>query len=182
MQWTSFDNWPANKNTVQPYIDDPDSIPCMNIGDDMYMVNGCITPLMNAIEDAYEANKDSNDEWHVVCPVVAWEPPQNRGILKGYVHYMITGVKATGQDKGIKGYWANNGEIVAQGAGPGGSDYGVRAAPPFDRLDCLFSTFQPFAGTIWVRRIKVINLPPPASSKTGFVSHITVQSVFNPSQ
>ena len=127
VQWTSFDNWPANKNTVKPYIDDPDSIPCMNIGDDMYMVNGCITPLMDAIEDAFEANKDSYGEWHVVCPVVAWEPPQNRGILKGYVHYMITGVKATGKDKGIKGYWANNGEIVAQGAGPGGDDYGVRA-------------------------------------------------------
>jgi Flp pilus assembly protein TadG len=127
VQWTSFDRWPANKNTVEPLIDDPDSIPFMNLGDDMYMVNGVITPLMRAIEDAYEDNKDANGEWHVICPVVAWDPPQNRGILKGYVHYMITGVKVTGKDKGIKGFWADNGEIVAQGAGPGGENFGVRA-------------------------------------------------------
>ena len=127
VQWTSFDVWPANKNTVKPYIDDPETIPTMNIGDDMYMVNGCVTPLLRAIEDAWEANKDENGEWHVVCPVVAWDPPQNRGTLKGYVHYMITEVIPTGSNKGIKGYWADNGAIVAEGTGPGGDNYGVRA-------------------------------------------------------
>ena len=130
IQWTSFFTWPSNKTTVLHYINTPGDIPSMLIGQSiLFMTNGTTTPLLQAVEQAYN-NNQVNGEWHVVLPVLEWDTPPVEGLVKGFVHYKITEVIPTGPNKGIKGYWADGGALVAEGAGPGGVCYGVRSDRP----------------------------------------------------
>ena len=133
VQWTSFRVWPSNTNTVKAYIENPETIPAMNIGETLYLTNGTTTPLLVALETAYNralANGDvlEGGYWHVKLPVVNWDNPTN-GKLVGFINYKMTQVIPTGGDKGIKGYWATE-DLVDMGATPGGECYGVRAGRP----------------------------------------------------
>ena len=135
IQWTTFDVWPSNTNSVKAFIEDPDSIPVMNIGDTMNLTNGTITPLLTAMENAYNlalgrGEVNAAGEWHVKLPVVEWTNPSVSGILRGFMHFKITEVITTGGDKCLRGYWADNGDMVDEGAGPGGECFGVRAGRP----------------------------------------------------
>ncbi|MBF0450665.1 MAG: hypothetical protein HQK75_08190 [Candidatus Magnetomorum sp.] len=132
-QWTSFDIWPINKNTINPYIlgeayggIDP---PPMIIGDDIYMNNGVITPLFSTLETRFNREKNEDNEYRVCLPVVRWQPPQNRGTLVGFVHFVITDVLASGGPEGkqVVGYMHDD-PIVAEGSISGGACFGVRAS------------------------------------------------------
>ena len=133
-QWTSFDIWPVNKNTIEPFIKGKDNggmdPPLMSIGDDIYMNNGVITPLFSTLKERYDNEKNDDDEYSVCLPVVTWQPPQNRGTLVGYVHFVITEVLVGGgkkKGKQIVGYMHEN-SIIASGSMTGGKCFGVRAS------------------------------------------------------
>ncbi|KPA09913.1 hypothetical protein MHK_009872 [Candidatus Magnetomorum sp. HK-1] len=131
-QWTSFETWPVNKNTINPFIlgkanggDDP---PLMSIGDDIYMNNGVIVPLFTTLKNRFNNEKNEDNEYSVCLPVVRWQPPQNRGTLVGYVHFVITDVRTSGGNDGkqIIGYMHEK-SIIADGSMTGGKCFGVRA-------------------------------------------------------
>jgi len=134
-QYTSFDVWPCNTNTISPFIygsknggQDP---PPMNISDDIYMNNGVIATLFSDFKTRYDQEKDSNGEYPVKLPVVEWSPPQNRGTLVGFVYFVITDVKGPGgkktESKLFKGYMSD-GLMIADDSESGGECYGVRAS------------------------------------------------------
>ena len=128
-QWTSFFTWPTNKNTIDYYMDNPDEIPQLNVGDEIAMNNGVISPLFGSLETLFEENKDANGMWHVMLPVVDWEPPQNQGTVVGFVSFVITEVVGPGgpDSKKIVGYWDNDHQLESPGAVGNGACYGVRA-------------------------------------------------------
>ncbi len=128
-QWTSFFTWPTNKNTIDYYMDNPDEIPQLNVGDEIAMNNGEITPLFGSLEALFEENKGPDGTWHVMLPVVDWEPPQNEGTVVGFVSFVITEVVGPGgpDSKKIVGYWDNDHQLEAPGAVGNGACYGVRA-------------------------------------------------------
>jgi len=129
VQWTSFSTWPSNTNTIGQYINDPNLIPPLDIGDDISMNNGVIAPLFGALDAQYNANKDGNGEWPVLLPVVDWTTPQNSGTVVGYVYFVITEVDSHGNDMRIVGHWKGDGSMIAPpGSSPGGDCYGVRAS------------------------------------------------------
>ena len=128
VQWTSFFTWPCNMNTVSDYMDDPDSIPNLNIGDEIYMNNGVIVPLLRTLADLFDENQ-SGGEWRVILPVGQWSPPQNRGNIVGFVQFAITEVDDHGSDKGLTGYWPDDGQLIAPpGASVSSNCFGVRAS------------------------------------------------------
>jgi len=134
-QWTSFDIWPVNKNTINPYIVGKENggmdPPPMIIGDDIYMNNGVITPLFSTLENRYNREKNEDNEYNVCLPVVRWQPPQNRGTLVGFVHFVITDVRTSGGKNGkqVIGYM-DDAPIIAEGSTTGGACFGVRASRP----------------------------------------------------
>jgi len=134
-QWTSFDIWPINKNTVNPFILGADNggmdPPPMIIGDDIYMNNGVITPLFTTLKDRFNSEKNDDNEYSVCLPVVRWQPPQNRGTLVGFVHFVITEVRTSGGKNGkqVSGYMDDT-PIIGNGSTTGGACFGVRASRP----------------------------------------------------
>lgn len=131
-QWTSFQTWPCNNNTIGAFLDDPSQIPPLNIGDKLYMNNGEIANLFGDLADLFAANAGPDGTWPVMLPVVQWSPPQNEGTLIGFVHFVITEVRGPGgpssESKRIIGYWEDDAALVAPGAATGGQCYGVRAS------------------------------------------------------
>ena len=128
VQWTSFFTWPCNKNTIGSYMDDPDSIPNLDIGDEIYMNNGIIVPLLRDLSDLFDENQ-SGGEWRVILPVGDWSPPQNRGNIVGFVQFAITEIDDHGKNKGVTGYWPDDGQLIAPpGSSVTDSCFGVRAS------------------------------------------------------
>ena len=129
-QWTSFFTWPTNKNTIDYYMDNPDEIPQLNVGDEIAMNNGVISPSVRLFGNFIRGqHKDANGMWHVMLPVVDWEPPQNQGTVVGFVSFVITEVVGPGgpDSKKIVGYWDNDHQLESPGAVGNGACYGVRA-------------------------------------------------------
>lgn len=128
IQWTSFFTWPCNTNTIGDYLDDPASIPELNLGDDVSMNNGVIDTTLRDLDDLFNANQQDG-EWRVILPVVDWTPPQNHGVVVGFVQFAITAVDDHGADKGLTGYWPDNGQLIApSGSSIGANCFGVRAS------------------------------------------------------
>jgi hypothetical protein len=99
----------------------------------MHMTNGMVNSALKELKKKFNQNKNGEGEWHVAMPVVSWADQgagQKQGPLEGFVHIVITEIKDQGSPKYLKGYWAAGGAIVAEGAGPGGTDWGVRATRP----------------------------------------------------
>lgn len=128
-QWTSFFTWPTNKNSVDYFMDHPEEIPPINVGDEIAMNNGVISPLFGSLEALFEDNKGPDGTWQVLLPVVEWNPPQNEGVVKGFVSFVITEVWGPGgaDGKKIVGYWDNDHQLESPGAIGNGACYGVRA-------------------------------------------------------
>ena len=131
VQWTTYTDSPTNASKLKHLVNHPEDIPRVNINDTMYMTNGMVDSALKELHDKYDENKNGADEWHVVMPVVDWSnegSDQKDGPLVGFVHFVITEVKSKGNPKYIDGYWADGGAIVAEGAGPGGGNWGVRSS------------------------------------------------------
>lgn len=131
-QWTSFDVWPTNTNSIGDFLDNPEQIPRLNIGDSIHMNNGEIANLFGRLETLFNQSKDAAGQWPVLLPVVQWTSPQNQGVLVGFVHFVITEVRGPGgpasESKRIIGYWKNDVAMIAPGARSGGACYGARAS------------------------------------------------------
>lgn len=128
-QWTSFFTWPTNKNTVDYFMDHPEEIPPLDVGDDIAMNNGEISPLYPSLERLLGENMEPDGTWQVKLPVVKWSPPQNQGTVVGFVSFVITEVWGPGGPDGKKivGYWDNDHKLESPGSVGNGACYGVRA-------------------------------------------------------
>ena len=129
MQLAAFDAGPGDAIAIGQFINDPNLIPPLDIGDDIALNNGVIATLLNALLTQYNANKDADGEWPVILPVVDWShPPPNSGTVVGFVYFVITEVDDSGGDMGFVGHWDGGTMIAPPGSTTGGDCYGVRAS------------------------------------------------------
>jgi len=128
--WTSFFDWPANTNTIRPYIDcDCHATPALALGDTINLNNGVIATLFQRLLLRFNQEKDPNGTWRVLLPVVHEGSPQNQGEVVGFAYFVITEVRGPGGPDGkqLEGHMECS-TTIAEGAATGGPDYGTRAS------------------------------------------------------
>lgn len=132
--WTSFNRWPANSNTVDNFICDCYTVPFLEIGDTINIVNGNLSNFVFAhLQDRFEregidTDGDGDaDEWTVILPVVPDEANSGAAEVRGFATFTINEVRMA-PHKDVRGT-IKCGTIIPT-ADTGGPNFGARASNP----------------------------------------------------
>jgi hypothetical protein len=132
--WTSFDRWPANSNTVDHFICDCYTVPFLEVGDTINIINGNLSNFVfihlrdRFRREGIDTDGDGDaDEWTVIIPVVPDEANSGSAEVRGFATFVITEVNSA-PSKNVKGYLRCG--TVIPSAETGGTNYGARAGNP----------------------------------------------------
>lgn len=113
-------NYP-NNSLIKNYLESPQTIPALSIGDTVYMDNGVFADVLHIIKEQYEGKT-------VWLPVVAEVKFNQSAPIAGFTPFLITLVELRGH-KYIKGLALQLAEVPGSVSDPGGEDCGLLIAP-----------------------------------------------------
>lgn len=132
--WTTFDRWPANDPTVDRFICDCYTVPWLEIGDFINIINGNLSNnTFRHLRDRFQregidTDGDGDaDEWTVILPVVPDGANSGSAEVRGFATFTVTEVN-TAPDKNVRGF-LKCGTIIPS-ADTGGPNFGARASNP----------------------------------------------------
>jgi len=113
-------NYPSN-SLMRSYLENPQTIPALSLGDTVYMDNGVFADVLHIIKEQYEGKI-------VWLPVVNEVKFNQSAPIAGFTPFLITLVELTGH-KYIKGLALQLTEVPGSVSDPGGDDCGLLIAP-----------------------------------------------------
>lgn len=134
-EWTSFFTSPSNDPNVRDYVDGTLSVPALQVGDEVNVINGNLsTHTFDALADRFQSegtdlDGDGNaDAWQVLLPVIGGTSSgASSATIVGFAHLIITEVR-NAPYKEITGVLQCG--LVVPGSTTGGGNFGSRATTP----------------------------------------------------
>ncbi|MCB2191833.1 MAG: hypothetical protein KQI62_09725 [Deltaproteobacteria bacterium] len=134
-EWTSFFTYPTNDPAVRDYVDGTLSVPALDVGDEVSVINGNLsTHTFEALADRFEADgtdldgDGSADAWQVLLPVIGdTSSGASTATIAGFAHLVITEVR-NAPYKEITAVLQCG--LVVPDSTTGGGNFGSRATTP----------------------------------------------------
>jgi hypothetical protein len=127
--WHSYKDSSSSTSTTRDYIDGTKPTPEINVGDNINVKEGVADSALAEVSRQLAQRSGEEKTYDVLVPIIpansshsGWQP------VEGFATLRITEVETRGSDKYVGGYIVP--DYVAPGVGPGGPNFGTRAAVP----------------------------------------------------
>ncbi len=120
----------ANDNNCKNFVNNPNTIPPVGVGDVININNGQLTSCLSAIKTQYNTKKDASGKWCVLTAVMNCPggPLTGSASVVGFAEMCITTVVDQGTPKYVQGFLKC--DVGTNHAKSGGACFGVSATNP----------------------------------------------------
>jgi len=119
--WYTKSPQTPNASTLKGYLNAPDTVPAIKIGDTINMNNGALTSVLSDLADNWIGKT-------ILMPVVDTQKYNQSGPVIGFTAFTITEVNTKGH-KYIRGKALPLGDVSEKMSDPGGEKFGLLSAP-----------------------------------------------------